>query len=159
MPWIRALSVLLLGLLAAAPLAACASDPPADGRWVELAGETYQVELAVTDEERAVGLMFRDELRHGTGMLFIHAREEPQAYWMMNTLIPLDILYFNSERRLVSQQRNVQPCESGLSCPAYPSGAPALYVLELNAGEAERLGLEDGAELRFGPGIPAAPGL
>lgn len=155
MPWIRALSLLLLCALAAAPLSACASGPSADGRWVELAGEHYRVELAVTDEQRAVGLMFRDELADGSGMLFIHAREEPQAYWMMNTLIPLDILYFNSERRLVGQQRDVQPCPSGLGCPSYPSGAPALYVLELNAGEAERLGLEDGAELQFGPGIRA----
>lgn len=158
MPWIRAFSLLLVCLLAVAPVAAGASGPPADGRWVELAGETFRVELAMTDEERAVGLMFRDGLPPGTGMLFIHAREEPQAYWMMNTLIPLDILYFNGERRLVSQQRDVPPCGAGLSCPAYPSAAPALYVLELNAGEAARLGLEDGAELRFGPGIPAAPG-
>lgn len=155
MPWIRALSVLLLTIITSAPLVACATGPSPDGRWVELAGETYRVELAVTEEERAVGLMFRDELAPGSGMLFIHAREEPQAYWMMNTLIPLDILYFNRERKLVSQQRNVQPCPAGTRCPAYPSGAPALYVLELNAGEAERLGLDDGAELRFGPGIPA----
>lgn len=155
MPWIRALCLLVITALAASPLAACASGPPADGRWVELAGETYRVELAVTDEERSVGLMFRDELADGTGMLFIHAREEPQAYWMMNTEIPLDILYFNAQRRLVAQQRDAQPCTSGLACPAYPSRAPALYVLELNAGEAERLGLEDGAELRFGPGIPS----
>lgn|SRR5690625_3582507 len=155
MPCIRALFLSLLCALAALPLGACASEPPADGRWVEVAGEVYRVELAVTDEERAVGLMFRDELPAGTGMLFIHAREEPQAYWMMNTEIPLDILYFNASRRLVAQQRDAQPCSSGLACPAYPSGAPALYVLELNAGEAARLGLEDGAELRFGPGIPA----
>lgn len=155
MPWIRALCVLLLCVVATAPMSACASGPPADGRWVELAGERYRVELAVTDEERAVGLMFRDELAEGSGMLFIHAREEPQAYWMMNTLIPLDILYFNSRRELVSQQRDVQPCPSGVRCPPYPSRAPALYVLELNAGEAGRLGLEDGAELHFGPGIPA----
>jgi uncharacterized membrane protein (UPF0127 family) len=86
-------------------------------------------------------------------MLFIHPDEAPHAYWMKNTRIPLDILYFDSRRRLVSQQRNVPPCTLGDACPAYPSNAPARYVLELNAGEAARLGLGDGAELRLGPGV------
>lgn len=89
-------------------------------------------------------------------MLFIHDRQEPQAYWMKNTKIPLDILYFDSERKLVSQQRDVPPCSLGDRCPPYPSDAPALYVLELNAGEAARLGLETGIALTFGPGIPAS---
>jgi uncharacterized membrane protein (UPF0127 family) len=86
-------------------------------------------------------------------MLFIHDVEAPQAYWMKNTHIPLDILYFDEARRLVSQQRDVPPCSLGDACPPYPSTAPARYVLELNAGEAAKLQLEMGAELRFGPGV------
>lgn len=143
----HAFAALLLVVCAALP--ACASA----GLWVELGGERYTVEVAATDQERARGLMFRDTLADGAGMLFIHDREQPQAYWMKNTYIALDILYFDRERRLVSQQRDVPPCVSGIGCPAYPSSGPALYVLELNAGEAERLGLADGALLRFGPGI------
>jgi hypothetical protein len=132
-------------------LGGCASggDP-----WVELAGERFEVEVADDDAERARGLMFRDELPAGRGMLFLHDAEEPLAYWMKNTRIPLDILYFDTARRLVSQQRDVPPCASGDGCPSYPSGRSARYVLELNAGEAARMGLEDGAELRLGPGIP-----
>jgi len=128
---------------------ACASD----GAWVELGGERYAVEIADDDQERARGLMFRDSLEEGRGMLFIHDREERLAYWMKNTRIPLDILYFDSQLRLVTQQRNVPPCSAGDRCPPYPSRAPALYVLELNAGEARRLDLEDGAVLELGPGI------
>jgi uncharacterized membrane protein (UPF0127 family) len=144
-------SLLLLSLLT---LAGCAS---ADGKhWVELAGTRYQVELAQNDETRARGLMFRDQMDTGSGMLFIHDFEEPQAYWMKNTRIPLDILYFDSQRRLVSQQRDVPPCSAGDMCPPYPSFKPARYVLELNAGQAARLKLENGAELTFGPGIPKA---
>ena len=144
-------SLLLLSLLT---LAGCAS---ADGKhWVELAGTRYQVELAQNDETRARGLMFRDQMDTGSGMLFIHDFEEPQAYWMKNTRIPLDILYFDSQRRLVSQQRDVPPCSAGDMCPPNPSFKPARYVLELNAGQAARLKLEDGAELTFGPGIPKA---
>ena len=141
-------SLLLISLLA---LAGCAS---ADGRhWVELAGSRYQVELAQDDETRARGLMFREQMDADHGMLFIHDRQEPQAYWMKNTKLPLDILYFDTERRLVSQQRDVPPCSAGDMCPPYPSGGPARFVLELNAGQAEKLKLKDGTELIFGPGI------
>jgi uncharacterized membrane protein (UPF0127 family) len=131
-------------------LGGCAS---AGTPWVELAGQRYTVEVADDDAERARGLMFRDELPASRGMLFIHEREEPQAYWMKNTHIPLDILFFDDARRLVTQQRDVPPCSLGDACPPYPSDEPARYVLELNAGEAARLNLEDGVELKFGPGI------
>ena len=114
----------------------------------------YAVEVADDDAERARGLMYRDRLEEGTGMLFLHDAERPLAYWMKNTRIPLDILYFDTARKLVSQQRNVPPCSGGDSCPTYPSAQPARYVLELNAGEAERLKLQDGAELGLGKGIP-----
>ncbi|MGV8961504.1 MAG: DUF192 domain-containing protein [Stenotrophomonas sp.] len=122
--------------------------------WVELAGTRYQVELAQDDATRARGLMFRDQMPEDHGMLFIHERQEPQAYWMKNTRIALDILYFDSQRKLVSQQRDVPPCSAGNACPPYPSFKPARYVLELNAGQAAKMKLEDGTELNFGPGIP-----
>ena len=134
-------------------LSACAG---ARQPWVELGNQRYAIEIADDDAERARGLMFRDALPSGHGMLFIHDAEEPQAYWMKNTKIALDILYFDDERKLVAQQRDVPPCSLGDGCPSYPSDAPARYVLELNAGEAARLQLKDGAELRFGPGIPPA---
>jgi uncharacterized membrane protein (UPF0127 family) len=138
---------LVCGLIAGG----CASGT---STWVELDGQRYQVEVADDADERARGLMFRDELAANHGMLFIHDQEEPQAYWMKNTRIALDILYFDGARRLVSQQRDVPPCALGNGCPPYPSNAPARYVLELNAGEAARLKLENGAELKFGTGIP-----
>lgn len=140
-------AVLLSGLMAGG----CASGT---NTWVELGGQRYRVEIADDDAERTRGLMFRDELAADHGMLFIYDREEPQAYWMKNTRIALDILYFDSARRLVSQQRDVPPCALGNGCPPYRSDAPARYVLELNAGEAARLKLESGTELKFGPGIP-----
>lgn len=144
------LFVAALGLV----IAGCASGT---GTWVELGGERYTVEVADDDAERARGLMFRDALEQDHGMLFIHDAEEPLAYWMKNTRIALDILYFDSQRRLVSQQRDVPPCTAGDRCPPYPSDAPARFVLELNAGEAARIGVRDGMELTFGPGIAPTP--
>jgi uncharacterized membrane protein (UPF0127 family) len=144
--FLRALAPALLLVLSG-----CASG----GSWVELGGRRYSVEVADDEEERARGLMFRDRLEDGHGMLFIHEEEGPQSYWMKNTRIPLDILYFDNARKLVSQKRDVPPCTLGDACPPYPSDAPARYVLELNAGEAARLGLADGAVMAFGPGILA----
>ena len=138
------------------PLALLLLGGCASGTWVELGGQRYSVEIADDDAERARGLMFRDTMPADHGMLFVHEREEPQAYWMKNTRIPLDILYFDNERRLVSQRRDVPPCTLGDRCPSYPSNAPARYVLELNAGQAARLGLRDGAVMTFSPDISPA---
>jgi len=148
----RMLSTLLL--LCLLSLTACANH----GRhWVELAGQRYQVELALDDASRAHGLMFRDQMPENHGMLFVHDRQAPQAYWMKNTKIALDILYFDAERKLVSQQRDVPPCSAGDGCPSYPSNHPALYVLELNAGQAAKIDLRNGTELVFSPSISQLP--
>ncbi len=139
-----------LFLFCACALSSCAD---AGQSWVELGGKRYSVEIANTEEARARGLMFRDSMADNRGMIFIHDEEIPQSYWMKNTRIPLDILYFDNGRKLVSQQRDVPPCSLGDNCPSYPSNVPARYVLELNAGQAERLQLQDGAVMKFGPGI------
>ena len=128
----------------------------AQDHWVELEGHRFQVEIADDDMERARGLMFRESMDENRGMLFIHDDQQPLAYWMKNTKIPLDILYFDTERHLVSQQRDVPPCSLGNRCPPYPSREAAIYVLELNAGQAAKLELKDGAALTFGPDIPPA---
>jgi len=146
----RRFSLVLTALLLLAPLLGCASG---GSHWVELKGERFAVEIADDSPERSRGLMYRDQLAAGTGMLFLHDIEERQAYWMKNTRIPLDIFYFDSQRRLVSVSRGVPSCSLGDRCPPYPSTGPALYVLELNAGEASRLGVANGDELVFGPGI------
>ncbi|WP_287599468.1 DUF192 domain-containing protein [Thermomonas sp.] len=144
--------IVLLPLLACAMSGCAGASQP----WVELGGQRYAVELADDDAERARGLMFRDAMADDRGMLFVHDTQEPQAYWMKNTRIALDILYFDNDRKLVAQQRDVPPCSLGDACPSYPSNAPARYVLELNAGQAEKLKLQDGTTLIFGPGIPTA---
>lgn len=144
-------SLALLALLALSPLTGCAATGQP---WVELKGQRFIVEVADDHDERARGLMFRDELAEGTGMLFLHDAERPLAYWMKNTKIPLDIFYFDASRKLVSVSRGVPACSLGDRCPPYPSAGPAIYVLELNAGEASRLGVASGDQLTFGPGIP-----
>jgi len=114
---------------------------------VTLREQTFNVEIADDNSERARGLMYRDQMAADAGMLFLFDRQEPQAFWMKNTRIPLDILYFDNGWILVGWSLNTPPCSLGDRCPSYPSQAPARYVLELNAGTAERIGVKLGDKL------------
>jgi uncharacterized membrane protein (UPF0127 family) len=110
---------------------------------VVLKGERFSVELATTQQEQALGLMFRDNMPADHGMLFIFPVESMRGFWMKNTRIPLDIFYFDEELKLVSVSENARPCRTQ-RCPGYPSAGPAKYVLELNAGKAAELGVQVG---------------
>lgn len=136
----------ILALALTSAVGACAADGPGSGAFVELKGQRYSIELAEDDASRAHGLMDRTEMAADHGMLFVFQDDAPRAFWMKNTKIALDMLFFDAERRLVSVQRDVPPCLAD-PCRGYSSGAPARYVLELNAGQATKLGLHPGDEL------------
>jgi len=93
---------------------------------------SVQVELAVTPQEQEKGLMFRQNLEPGKGMLFIFDRPKILGFWMKNTLIPLDILYFDTKGDFVSF-REMEPCTAD-PCSTYSSFAEALYALEVPKG-------------------------
>ena len=99
----------------------------------------WNVEVADTEEERAQGLMFRENLPENAGMWFVFPEPGIYAFWMKNTLIPLDVLYFDEEGKFVSVQ-TMNPCEHD-PCKTYPSARPAKYALEVNAGFAEKEGV------------------
>jgi uncharacterized membrane protein (UPF0127 family) len=140
---------LLIGFMLNLALSASGCAELSEAPSVELKGKQYTVELADTPELRERGLMFRRDMPAETGMLFIHDSEEPIAYWMKNTYIPLDILYFDSNLKLVSAHLGVPPCGDQPRCPVFPSAGPAQYVLELNAGQADALDLKPGDTLRL----------
>jgi len=133
----------LPAVLFLASLGAHAATSPA----VTLHGRTFSTEFATDDASRELGLMNRTELAADHSMLFVFVDDQPRAFWMKNTLIPLDILYFDEERKLVAMQLNAQPCKAD-PCAIYPSGGQnARYVLELKAGTAGKLGLKLGEPL------------
>ena len=132
----------LLCVLMLMTCTACASGGPG----VELGGRHFSVEIADTQEKQALGLMFRDSMPADEGMLFIFPNEAPRSFWMKNTRISLDIMYFDKDLRLVSISADTPPCRVN-RCPSYPSIAPAKYVLELNAGTASELGVTVGDRL------------
>lgn len=100
----------------------------------------FQVEIAATRAEQARGLMFRKSLAPDRGMLFIYKRPQPAAYWMKNTLIPLDIIYIQPDGRILSIVRNARPHDE----TPLPSGGLVLGVLEIAGGRAAQLGILPG---------------
>jgi hypothetical protein len=96
-------------------------------------GKIITAELAVSDAERARGLMDREKINPDQGMLFVFVDAGVHSMWMKNMLIPLDFLWLDNEQRIVHIEENIPPCERD-PCPSYASKIPAMYVLELKAG-------------------------
>ena len=106
---------------------------------------TIDIEVAATDASREQGLMYRDTMAESSGMLFLMGTEEMQAFWMKNTIISLDIIYVDSERRIVSIHKNCTP----YSLDQIQSAAPALYVVEVIAGYTDKYKIEVGDRVSF----------
>ncbi|MFZ5946617.1 MAG: DUF192 domain-containing protein [Stygiobacter sp.] len=104
---------------------------------------SIDIEIADTDEQRQLGLMFRDKMEETQGMLFIFDREAPQAFWMHNTILPLDIIYINSKMEIVHIVKNAKPFDDS----SLPSIKPAQFVVEVNAGYCEKFGLKEGDKI------------
>lgn len=104
---------------------------------IEINGEPYFVAVAEGPAQLQQGLMFVEDLGPLDGMLFIYGSEDPVSHWMQNTLIPLDIAYFDAAGRLVNWT-SMLPCEVE-TCPTYPSAAPAQYAVEVPAGTFDEL--------------------
>jgi uncharacterized membrane protein (UPF0127 family) len=102
---------------------------------LKLGGQVLNVEIADTPEKSAQGLMFRKELLEGNGMLFIFQDEQPRAFWMKNTFVPLSIGYFNAKKELIDIQ-DMEPAASAMQVnfPTYESKGPAQYALEVPKG-------------------------
>ena len=125
------------------------SSQPYNGPTIVLPdGSTVQIEIATDDDTRAQGLMFRDRVPEGTGMLFLFPEAGEFPFWMKNTLVPLDMIWIDDQRRVVHVEPNVPPCKAD-PCPSYPPHAVAKYVLELGAGQAAKHRVENGSTLKF----------
>ncbi len=103
----------------------------------------YDVEIAKTPQEQARGLMFRESLADGKGMLFVFESEIRHSFWMKNTLISLDIIWIDSDGKIVYISQNTPPCVAD-PCPSYAPDAPAKYVLEVAAGQIQKTGAQAG---------------
>ena len=107
----------------------------------------FNVSLAVTVAERARGLMFIEHLDDDRGMFFVFERDGIYPFWMKDTLIPLDIIWIGSDGKVVFISRNTQPCTS--TCLNIDPDRQARYVLEINAGLSDSIGLAVGDKMKI----------
>ena len=108
----------------------------------------FNVEIADTNEERSKGLMFRDHLGLDKGMLFVFDKEDKYDFWMKNMKIPLDIIWINKNKEVVYMHKNTPPCPENVCFSIVPN-KEAKYVLEINSGVTDKLGLNIGDSASF----------
>ena len=109
----------------------------------------FNVEIPLTSEAVSKGLMFRERLDDGEGMLFPFEEDVERSFWMKNVLIDLDMLFIGSDFQ-IKKIRNAVPCVED-PCPLYSSGVPVRYVLEIRGGLAEELNIAEGDSVEMDP--------
>ena len=149
--WRAAPGLALVALLSAAACSNAATGP----RVVLPSGQAITVEVAVTDQEKAQGLMFRESMPKGAGMVFPFETLEIRPFWMKNCHFPLDLVYATKDGTIVDVLKNVPPCAPDPApCGSVTPKAKADTVLEVNAGIADANGVVPGAKVKW-VGIPA----
>ncbi len=145
---------LAVALLACVTGSACAKDSSSPSHVVlhTKGGDvTVAVEIADTQEKRALGLMYRKELAADAGMLFVFDAPEHLAFWMKNTVLPLDMIFITADKHVLGVVKSATPfTTTSRSVPG-----DSQYVLEVNAGFADKHGVADGDAVTF-DGVPAA---
>ena len=130
---------------AATPTAASTAAGP---RAVMPSDVLYRLELALTPEDQAQGLMFRESLPPNTGMLFVFPTSEPHHFWMKNTMIPLDMIWMDEAGKVLFVSANTPPCKAD-PCPTYGPDGPARQVLEIAGGMAAKEKITAGSTLKL----------
>jgi uncharacterized protein len=103
------------------------------------------IEIADDDAKRTQGLMYRDSMAENHAMLFIFPQEQQLSFWMKNTIMPLDIIYANAKKEIITTQKNAVP----YSEDSIPSNGPAQYVVEVNAGFCDRHSIKPGDHIEW----------
>jgi uncharacterized membrane protein (UPF0127 family) len=141
MPLLRRAFLVLALLLAAVPAEALETYKTSE-LTIHTAGgpQRFTIELALSDAQMEQGLMFRRNLAPDAGMLFDLHRSMTATMWMKNTFIPLDMLFVDASGKIVDFHERAVP----QSLDTISSMAPCRYVIELNGGTVERLGIKVG---------------
>ncbi len=140
-------------MIAASPVSAACRGDVAEFRW-DGGSARFSVEIADTETERATGLMNRAGMPRGAGMLFIYDSPRDVAFWMKNTLIPLDMIFVEPDGHVAKVHADAVPGD----LTPIPGARGTQLVLEINGGLAGRIGLTEGAEMRH-PAVDQAKAL
>jgi uncharacterized protein len=123
--------------------------PEAGYAWVIFGADTVVAEVAATPAEREKGLMYREDVPDGTGMLFVFQDSQIRSFWMANTYVPLDIAYIDPAYTVVDIVQ-MEP----LVTDTYQSSGPAMFALEVRQGWFADHGVVEGAKANIVFGVP-----
>jgi uncharacterized membrane protein (UPF0127 family) len=124
------------------------NNTPPNTTEIKFAGVVLSVELAKTPQAQQMGLSGRVSMAADRGMLFVFDSESNWGFWMKDMKFPLDIIWFDSNRRVVYIEQDLAPC-TPQSCPIYTPPTNAMYVLEVNAGFVQAHGVAMGDTFSF----------
>ena len=113
-----------------------------------LENKCFNVEIADSSKERETGLMNREYLDPDSGMFFVFDKMGVYKFWMKNTLIPLDIIWIDENNKIIFIKENAEPCKVE-QCETFGSDEKAKYILEINGGLTDEMGLGVGDEINF----------
>ena len=138
----------LLRALAVVALPGCVSAAPAEIPLKLPSGKVLTVEVMANNEDRAMGVMFRESLPEDRGLLFVFEQPSRYSFWMKNCRFPIDMVWLDAEQKVVHVTERAAPCKKD-PCPMYTPMRPALYVVEINAGQAKAEKAAVGAKVEF----------
>ena len=137
------------GATASTPTPAASASTAVSGPRAEMpSGAVYRLELALTPEEQAQGLMYRENLPDRTGMIFVFDQAGDHHFWMKNTMIPLDMIWMDETGKVIFVSANTPPCKAD-PCATYGPNAPARQVLEIAGGMAAKEKITAGSTLKL----------
>lgn len=118
-----------------------------------LKGVEYQFsfEIASTQEQRELGLMYRSTLEESDGMIFVYPNSSYRSFWMKNTQIPLDIIFLDSNFKVLTIRKNCTPYTLN---PRDSGENASQYVVELKGGISDKIGLIEGSVLTLEKSLP-----
>ena len=154
LPTVLLIALIAVAITVMAVFAACAQEQPKvaitgqDGRDLIV----VNVEVAATNAKRELGLMYRRHLDEQAGMIFLFKQPQHLTFWMKNTLIPLDMIFADSDGRIVGIVENAAPLSESIDAV----DGDSQYVLEVNGGFCKRHGIIAGDRLRFIGFVPNA---
>lgn len=105
--------------------------------------QQLDIEFAETAYEQQTGLMYRKSMEANQGMIFVYSEEQMHSFYMKNTFIPLDLIFFGKDSTIVSFQENAKPLDE----TSLPSKVPAQFILEVNAGKTKEWNLAEGDKM------------
>ena len=138
-----------------------AAETPQEPLLLTVDGASFDVELALDNEQASLGLSYRESLPPGTGLLFVYPEERMRTFWMFEMKFPLDMLWIDGDCKVADLSENVPIPEPGMKdseLPLYSPRVPVRHVFEINAGESRQYGIDIGDKVVFAGGLKGLHG-